>query len=237
MRRRRGTTRLPWTASSREARGRNLPPSVGVQFVPVLTSSARRSGMLRLTSAGIASRQAVRDRADSPPRCLCWRSVSVRRESSGRAWLPSSPSSPPKRCPGSGLQRSRRLLASKPLRPPRRSRGPRRLRIRPAVANLPPPPRQPCWRIKCRRRGRLYPYKGTRGARIVSARRGELMGSFRGAQVRACATSGDAFRIGPGRSFRHSHRILRAPPDGGARLLGGLMANRPRRGCSAKQER
>ena len=28
--------------------------------------------------------------------------------------------------------------------------GPRRLRIRPAVANLPPPPRHPCWRTKCR---------------------------------------------------------------------------------------
>jgi hypothetical protein len=28
--------------------------------------------------------------------------------------------------------------------------GPRRLRIRPAVASLPPPPRQPCWRTKCR---------------------------------------------------------------------------------------
>jgi hypothetical protein len=29
------------------------------------------------------------------------------------------------------------------------------------------------------RRGHLYPYKGTRGARTVSARRGELMRSFR----------------------------------------------------------
>jgi hypothetical protein len=34
------------------------------------------------------------------------------------------------------------------------------------------------------RRGRLYPYKGTPGARIVSARSGELMRSFRGAQVK-----------------------------------------------------
>jgi len=42
------------------------------------------------------------------------------------------------------------------------------------------------------RRGRLYPYKGTRGARIVSARRGELMRSFRGAQVRGpCAVPPD----------------------------------------------
>jgi hypothetical protein len=47
------------------------------------------------------------------------------------------------------------------------------------------------------RRGHLYPYKGTRGVRIVSARRGELIGSFRGAQVRACATSGDAFGSAP----------------------------------------
>jgi len=34
------------------------------------------------------------------------------------------------------------------------------------------------------RRGHLYRYKGTRGARIVSARKGELMRSFRGAQIR-----------------------------------------------------
>jgi hypothetical protein len=33
------------------------------------------------------------------------------------------------------------------------------------------------------RRGHLYPYKGARGAAIVSARRGELMRSFRGVQV------------------------------------------------------
>jgi hypothetical protein len=40
------------------------------------------------------------------------------------------------------------------------------------------------------RRGHLHPYKGTRGARIVSARKGELMRRFRRAQVRVrvCAT-------------------------------------------------
>ena len=50
------------------------------------------------------------------PRCSCTRSVFVRRDASGRAWPPSSPSSPPMRCPGSGLQRFRLLLVSKPLR-------------------------------------------------------------------------------------------------------------------------
>jgi hypothetical protein len=45
------------------------------------------------------------------------------------------------------------------------------------------------------RRGHLYLYKGTRGARIVSARKGELMRSFRRAQVRACATWDEASRF------------------------------------------
>jgi hypothetical protein len=66
-----GTTRFPWRARARaKERGRNLPPSKGVQFVPVLTSFARRSGMLRQASAGIASRRAVRVRAASPSRCV-----------------------------------------------------------------------------------------------------------------------------------------------------------------------
>ncbi|HEY3214400.1 MAG TPA: hypothetical protein VGL16_14490 [Actinomycetota bacterium] len=91
---------------------------------------------------------------------------------------------PRKRCPGSGLQRSRRLSASKPLR----------LRLAIARAHDVSASGR-LWRSCLRRhgnqlanqvprRGRLYAYKGTRGARIVSARKGELMRSLRGAQVR-----------------------------------------------------
>lgn len=68
----------------------------------------------------------------------------------GRACPPSAPSSPPMRCPGSGLQCSRRLSASKTLRPPWRSRG----------ATASPDPAgggdpasaatATCWRTKCR---------------------------------------------------------------------------------------
>jgi len=54
------------------------------------------------------------------------------------------------------------------------------LRFRPAVAILPPPPRASLLANQVPRRGHLHPYKGTRGARIVSARRAELMRSFRG---------------------------------------------------------
>lgn len=54
------------------------------------------------------------------------------------------------RCPDSGLLRSRRPLASKPLRPPWRSRGIDGVSVPAAVAILPPPPWQACWRSKCR---------------------------------------------------------------------------------------
>ena len=86
----------------------------------------------------------------SPSRCSCTRSVSVRREPSGRAWPPSSPSSPPMRCPGWGLQRSRRLSASKPLRPHWRSRG---ITASPHPAGGGEPASAAtatCWRTKCR---------------------------------------------------------------------------------------
>ena len=96
------TCRLPWVFSS----CRCSPPLLAAPSV------------LRRASAGTCSRQAVRVRAASRSRCLRGRPVSARREPSGRACPPSSPSSPPMRCPGWGLQRSRRLSASKPLRPP-----------------------------------------------------------------------------------------------------------------------
>jgi hypothetical protein len=114
-----GTTRFPGRARARaKARGRDLPPSEDVQFVPVLTSSARLAGVLRQAFGRDRIRRAIRVRAVSPSRCLCWRLVFVPR-AFRCAWSPSSPSSPPMRCPGSGLQCSRRFSASKPLRSPR----------------------------------------------------------------------------------------------------------------------
>ncbi len=186
MRRWRGNHPFPLDgralAQRRAAANCRLPEDV--QFVPVLTSFARRAGMLWQASAGTCSPLAVRVGAASPSRCLCRRSSSVRREPSGRAWPPSSPSSPPMRCPGSGLQRSRRLSASKLLRPPWRSRGT-------TASPHPAGGGGPCLRRhgillgnQVPRRGRLHHHKGTRGARIVSARKGELMRSFREAQVR-----------------------------------------------------
>lgn len=105
-----------------KARGRNLPPFRGCSV---------RAGAHLLSSPPGMLRQAFgRDRI--PPSRPRWRRLTLalllqalglrRREPSGRACPPSSPSSPPMRCPGSGLQRSRRLLVSKPLRPPWRSR-------------------------------------------------------------------------------------------------------------------
>lgn len=89
------------------------------------------------------------------------------------------------RCPGSGLHHSRRASASKPLVSALAiAEGPRRLRSRPAEASLAYAATATLLAIHVPRCGHLYPYKGTRGARIVSARKGELVGSFRGAQVR-----------------------------------------------------
>jgi hypothetical protein len=143
----------PGSLDERElAQGARPQPAAfeGVQFVPVLTSFARRAGMLRQASAGIACRRAVRDRTASPSRCLCRRSVSVRLEPPGRACPPSSPSSPPMRCPGSGIQRSGCLSASKPLRPPWRLRG-ATASSHPAGGGEPASAAAAtCWRGKCR---------------------------------------------------------------------------------------
>ena len=144
MRRWRGNHPAPLDGASSRKGARPQPAaSEDVQFVPVLTSFARRAGMLRQASARTCFRQAVRVGA-AHPRAASAGAVSIRREPSGRACPPSSPSSPPMRCPGSGLQRSRRLSASKPLRPPWRSRGTKASpHSGPAVASRPPPPRQP----------------------------------------------------------------------------------------------
>jgi hypothetical protein len=125
--------------------------------------------------------------AFAPPhlsRCRFRRSAFVRRGPPVVLWPPSSPSSPPMRCPGSGLQRFRRLSASKPLRPPWRLRGTTASPHPAGGGNPASAATATCWHTKCRDVGHLYPYKGARGARIVSARRGELMRSFRRAQVR-----------------------------------------------------
>lgn len=108
----------------------------------------------------------------SPPRPAFWRS-GPDAASLGRASPPSSPSAPRMRCPGSGLQRSRRsrprsLAPASAIAWDRASSAPGRrwrscLRGDGNRAGVPVP-----------RRGRLYPYKGTRGARTVSARRGRV---------------------------------------------------------------
>jgi len=115
----------------------------------------------------------------------------------GRAVASSSPSAPPMKCPGSGLQPSRRL-GFKALRSLRRSQGSRR------------PTSGRRWRSCLRRRGNLLASQVPRRghlhylqrhprARTLSLRKGDSLGSFRGPQLRTlCATSGDAFRIGSG---------------------------------------
>jgi hypothetical protein len=114
-----GTTGFPWTGASSRKGARPQPAaSEDVQFVPVLTSfrSPRRHA-----PAGVRPGSLPPSRPRSRRLTLALpllRSVSVRHETSGRALPPSSPSSPPMRCPGSGLQRSRRLSATKSLRPP-----------------------------------------------------------------------------------------------------------------------
>jgi len=160
-----------------------LPPSQRVQFALVLTSSALAA---RSASASVRPDRVWdgRPRLGRPPsRDLPSGGSGPDAASLGRASTPSSPSAPHMRCPGSVLQRSRRLSASKPLHPPRRSRG--------TTASSASGRR---WRSCLRRHGNragvpsaetrpsLPLQRHPRGG-IVSARRGELMRSFRGVQV------------------------------------------------------
>jgi len=119
-----GTTRfLGRSGAHAKARGRNLPPSVDVQFVPVLTSLCRRAGMLRQAFG--------RDRI--PPSRPRSRRLHPRAASAGaRSSRAASPRSrmasfiselASHEVPGFGAPALRRLSASKPLRPPWRSRG------------------------------------------------------------------------------------------------------------------
>jgi hypothetical protein len=151
-RRWRGNHPVPGRARARaKARGRKPSRFRGCSVRAGSHLLARRAGMLRQAFG--------RDRIPpSRPRSrrltLCAastrRSVFVRRQPSRRASPPSSPSSPPMRCPGSGLQRSRRLSASKPLRSPRQSRG-TTASPHPASGGKPAfAPTATCWLVKCR---------------------------------------------------------------------------------------
>ena len=150
--------------------------------MPVLTSFARRAGMPGRHLAGIAPRRAVRVRGPLHPHAAsCRRSVFTRREPSGRALSSFISELASHEVPGFGAL----ALPS--------SLGLEALASASAIARdhgVSASGRQ--WRSCLRRhgnllvnqvtrRGHLYPYKGIRGARIVSARRGELMRSFWGA--------------------------------------------------------
>jgi hypothetical protein len=85
MRRWRGNHPAPLDGASSRKGARPQPAaSEDVQFVPVLTSFARRARMLRQASARTCSRQAVRVGA-AHPRAASAGAVSIRREPSGRA--------------------------------------------------------------------------------------------------------------------------------------------------------
>jgi len=79
------------------------------------------------------------------------------------------------RCPGSELQRSRRLSTSKPSRLPGDRRGSRRSRVRPAEAIWPPPARRSCSEPGARH-GHLHPYKDSEEAEPCRLGGGILLG-------------------------------------------------------------
>jgi hypothetical protein len=112
-------------------------------------------------------------------------------------WSPSSPSAPPMRCPGSGLQRSRRL-GLEASRSPCRSRGIAASHIRPRWRSF---LRRRCNLLASQvpRRGHLhYLQRHSRAANLVPLH-GRVIGELsRSPGQASCATSGDAFRIGSG---------------------------------------
>jgi hypothetical protein len=154
-----------------KARGRNLPLQrmfSSCRCSPPLLAAPACSGR---RSAGIASRQAVRVRAASPSRYLCRTLGLVRHEPSGRALPPSSPSSPPMRCPGGGSSGPAGSWPGSPCVRLGDRDGPRRLRIRPAVANLPPLPRQPARVPSAETRPSLPVQRHPRGSNRVGEER------------------------------------------------------------------
>jgi hypothetical protein len=147
-----GTLRLPW--DGRELAERPRPQPAAFRGCSVRAGSHLLCPPRRHAPAGVGWDRMPPSRPRSHRLTLALPLQAVRSPSasslSGRACPPSSPSSPPMRCPGSGLQRSSRLSASKPLRPPWRSR----------VATGSPHPASggkpafaataTCWLVKCR---------------------------------------------------------------------------------------
>jgi hypothetical protein len=134
-----------------KARGRNLPPITGcsVRADPHLLRPAAQACF----GGARPGPTPARPSALAPPHP---HAASAGARSSSAVSLrscalpPSSPSSPPVRCPGSRLRRSRRLLASKPLRPRWRSRG-TTASLHPAGGGGPAfAATATFWRVKCR---------------------------------------------------------------------------------------
>ena len=140
-----GTTRFPRTGVSSRQGARPQPAASedvsSCQCSPPLLAAPACSGRRQ---PGSQSRQAVCDLAASPSRCLCGRSNSISRGSSGSALTSFISELACYEVPGFGAPALPSALGLKALALALAiARGPRRLRIRPAVANLPPPPRQP----------------------------------------------------------------------------------------------
>ena len=110
-------------------RGRDPPPSEDVEFVPMLTSFARRAGMLRQAFGPDRFPQTVRGRAASLSRPLPGRS-GIRSPRAFRLRLASfSPSAPPNEVPGFGALALPSARDLGPLRLLAVASGPRHLRI------------------------------------------------------------------------------------------------------------
>jgi len=110
-------------------RGRDPPPSADVQFVPILTSFARRASMLRQAFGPDRFPQTVRGRAASLSRPLPGRSR-IRSPRAFRLRFASfSPSAPPNEVPGVGAPALPSARDFGPLRLLAVASGPRHLRI------------------------------------------------------------------------------------------------------------
>jgi len=115
MRRWRGNHRFPWTVASSRQGARPQPAAFrgcSVRAGPHLLCSPRRHAR---QSFGRDRMPPSRPRSHRLTLTLPLQALGLHSPRAlGRAWPPSSPSSPPMRCPGSGLQRS---VGSRPRSP------------------------------------------------------------------------------------------------------------------------